>query len=498
PLEVIIKKLKEVLFAILPITLIVLVLNFTITPIETPILIKFLIGAVFIIVGLTVFLSGIDIGVSSIGNLMGSAITKSNKVWIIGIAGLLLGFFISIAEPDLHILANQVDLVTSGIISKINIVVVTSVGIAIMLTLGLLRIVFRIRLNKLLFIIYFTILILAFFTSSEFLAISFDASGATTGAMTVPFILALAIGVSSLNKDGKASENDSFGLVGITSTGAILGVMIMSILSKSDKISGFLEKEATASTSVIIPFIQRIPSIAIEIFFALLPLLIIFLIFQKKSFKLSKRAFFRIIKGLIYTFIGLILFLTGVNEGFMGLGTVIGFKIASLDNKVFVIIIGFILGLVTILAEPAVYVLTQQIEDVTSGYVKRKEVIFSLSIGVGVAVALTMIKIIVPEIQLWHYLLPGYIISIVMSFFVPELFIGIAFDSGGVASGPMTATFILAFTQGVAEAIDTADVLIDGFGVISMVALTPLIALQILGLIFKIKSKKGEKITDGS
>jgi len=307
--------------------------------------------------------------------------------------------------------------------------------------------------------------------------------------MTVPFILALGIGVSSL-KAGKESEEDSFGLVAIASAGAILAVIIMSILSKTDKITGSLEQSTINSTSVIEPFIQKTPTIMYEVTLALLPLLVLFLIFNITSFKLSKRKFSKILKGLVYTFIGLVLFLVGVNAGFMEVGSIVGYSVASLDNKWIVIIIGFILGLVVILAEPAVYVLTDQIETVTSGYIRRKVVIMALSIGVAFAVALSMIRVIVPQIQLWHYLLPGYIISIIMTFHVPKLFVGIAFDSGGVASGPMTATFILAFTQGAAEAIEGANVLVDGFGVIAMVALTPLIALQILGLIFKRKSVK--------
>lgn len=490
-LNVLIEKLKEVLLAVLPITFIVLILHFTISPLELDLIIKFLLGALLIILGLSIFLFGVDLGISPIGSLMGGALAKSNKVWIIGIAGLILGFFISIAEPDLHILAGQVDLITSGVVSKLSIVVIVSIGIAVMLTLGLLRIVYNVPLYKMLTVVYFIIFVFSLFTSSEFLAISFDASGATTGAMTVPFILALAIGVSSLKKNGIASEEDSFGLVAIASSGAILSVIIMSIISKTDQLTGSLEQDIATSTSIVASFLQKVPTILSEVSLALLPLLVLFLIFQKVSFRLSKKAFRKILKGLVYTFVGLVLFLVGVNAGFMDVGTAVGYSVASLDNKSIVIIIGFILGLVTILAEPAVYVLTQQIENVTSGYVKRKMVIFALSIGVGVAVALSILRIIIPEIQLWHYLLPGYLISIALTYFVPKLFVGIAFDSGGVASGPMTATFILAFAHGTAEAIEGANVLIDGFGMIAMVALTPLIALQILGLIFMIKSKKG-------
>ena len=489
-MSVIISKFKEVLYSVLPITVLVLILNFTLTPIETPLIIRFLMGATLIIVGLTIFLIGVDIGITPIGNTMGSAIVKTNKIWIVAVAGLLLGFFISIAEPDLHILAGQVDSVTSGLISKISIIVIVSIGIAVLLSIGLIRIVYNFPLYKLLTVLYGIILILAIFTSPEFLAISFDASGATTGALTVPFILALAMGVSMLKKDSKSSEKDSFGLVAIASTGAIIAVMIMSIVSKTDKITGSLEQETT-STAILGPFLHKFPIIAGEVMLALLPILIIFLLFQRIYFKLSTKVVRKILFGILFTFIGLVIFLVGVNAGFMDVGSAVGYSIASLDNKFYVVLIGFILGLVTILAEPAVYVLTHQIEDVTSGYVRRKIVLFTLSIGVGIAVALSMVRIIIPELQLWQYLLPGYIISIAMSYYVPKLFVGMAFDSGGVASGPMTATFILAYAQGAAGAIEGANVLVDGFGMIAMVAMTPIIALQVLGVIFKLKSKKG-------
>lgn len=489
-MSVLISKFKEVLLSVIPITIIVLILNFTITPLETPVFIRFLVGAVFLIIGLTIFLIGVDIGITPIGNHMGGALAKTNKLWLVAIAGLILGFFISVAEPDLHILAGQVDSVSSGLISKTSIVVIVSIGIAVMLAIGLGRIVYNFPLYKLLSIIYCIIFIFALLTSREFLAISFDASGATTGALTVPFILALAIGVSNLKKDSKASEKDSFGLVAIASTGAIISVMIMSIISKTDEITGNLEPVGI-SDSVISPFIHEFVKVGPEVIVALLPILILFLIFQKKSFQLPKREVRKILIGMLFTFIGLVIFLVGVNAGFMDVGSAIGYRIATLDSKVYVILVGFILGIVTILAEPAVYVLTHQIEAVTSGYVKRSIVMFALAIGVGIAVALSVIRILIPELQLWQYLLPGYILSIALSYFAPKLFVGIAFDSGGVASGPMTATFILAYTQGAAEAVEGANVLVDGFGVIAMVAMTPLIALQILGLIFKIKSRKG-------
>ncbi len=495
-LNALFEKLKEALFSVLPITLIVVLLNFTFVPLDPVTLGRFLLGALFIVIGLSVLLVGVDIGITPIGSLMGSAMVKSKRISIIAIAGLLLGFFVSIAEPDLHILAGQVEFVTSGVISKSIILIVVSLGIAIMLAIGLIRIVYNIPLYKILLAIYAVILGLSFFVSPEFLAISFDASGATTGALTVPFILALAMGVSTLKKDSKASEKDSFGLVAIASSGAILSVMIMSIWSKTDKITASLESDVIENTSFFHPFTEVAPQLAKEVFIALIPIVLVFFVFQFVSFKLTKRALHRVLKGIIYTFLGLVIFLIGVNAGFMDVGTIVGYQLALYDNKLIIIVTAFILGLVTILAEPAVYVLTRQIEEVTSGYVRRKIVLFSLCIGVGVAVALSVIRILVPGIQLWHYLLPGYVLACLMTLITPKLFVGIAFDSGGVASGPMTATFILAFAQGAADSIEGADVLIDGFGIIAMVALTPLIALQILGLIFRMNSKKKGIVAD--
>ena len=476
--------------SVLPVTILVVILNFTLTPLGTPVLLRFLFGAVLIIIGLTLFLMGVDISISPIGNVIGSTITRKNKLWLVIVAGLVLGFMISIAEPDLHILAGQVDLISNGVVAKLGVIIVVSVGVAAMVVLGLIRILYNIPLFKILTVLYGIVLLLSLFTSSEFLAISFDASGATTGALTVPFILALAAGISGLKRDSKASEKDSFGMVGIASVGAIIAVMVMSILAGVEEIVGDLDVSMSESTSIIQPFLDKVPQVSLEIFLALAPIALLFLVFQPISFKMTFRQVRHVMFGLIFTYIGLVLFLTGVSSGFMKVGSKVGFILASLDNKVILVIVGFVLGLLIVLAEPAVSVLTHQISEVTKGYVPRNLVMFTLALGVGIAVALSMLRILLPNLHLWHFLLPGYIISIILMYIVPKIFVGIAFDAGGVASGPMTATFILAFAQGAAEAIDGTNVMIDGFGLIAMVAMTPLITLQILGLIFKIKSRK--------
>jgi hypothetical protein len=440
--------------------------------------------------GLSILLFGIEIGILPFGNHMGTAFLKSNSLRFVIIIGFLLGFFINIAEPDLQVLAKQVASVTGGFIPMAVILVVVSIGTGVMLSLGITRIVKNFPLNMWFVITYGVILILAVFASSDMMAIGFDASGATTGALSVPLVLALSLSVAAMKKDSKSSEEDSFGLVGIMSTGAIIGVLILNMFVKTDNLAGVLVMRDAASGTLFGPFAEEIPKAAVESFVALSPIVLILFIFQKINFRMPSRQFIRILLGFLYTYVGLIIFLVGVNAGFMKVGNIIGQGLASYDNKALLAGFGFLLGMLVILTEPAVYILTHQIEDVTSGYVKRKTVLVSLSIGVAVAVGLSMLRIAVPGIKLWHYLLPGYIISLALMFFVPNIFIGIAFDSGGVASGPMTATFVLALAQGASDAMEGSNIMVDSFGVISMVAMTPLIALQILGLIYKMKSQK--------
>lgn len=485
------EKLQEVLLSVLPIALIVIVLNFSLVPLDSQLLLRFIVGIILIILGLVLFLIGVDLGITPLGDLVGTVIAKSNKLLIMVVSGLILGFFISIAEPGLIVLANQVDLVTGSQISGISILIVVSIGLALLLTAGLMRILYNVKLNKMISIIYLFVFILAIFTSPEFLAISFDASGATTGILAVPFILALAGGVAKLKKDSTAAEEDSFGLVALASAGAILGVMFLSML-KGNTEYATIPYSNPESVSILRSFMDNMPTVFRDGVFSILPLLVIFIVLQKIAFKMKKKSFRRIVFGFIYSFIGLILFLLGVNAGFMDVGSIIGSTIASMDNSIVLVIVGFFIGVVTILAEPAVHVQTKQIEEVTSGYVKRKAVLFALSLGVGIAIALSMVRIIVPGLKLWQYLLPGYIICLSLSYIVPNLFVGIAFDAGGVATGPMTTTFILAFTQGAANASEGASILIDGFGMIATVAMMPIISLQILGLIFHLKSKKGD------
>ncbi len=490
-MDILIEKLKDVTRAVLPISIIVLILNFTIAPIGIDLMLRFLIGSIFLIVGLGIFLFGADLGIESIGSLMGSTLAKTKKLWLVIGIGFLLGFLITIAEPSLQVLAGQISYVTSGALSQSALVFIVSVGVGLLLVVGLIRLIFNIHLNKLLTVLYGIVLLLVILAPESFLSIAFDSGGATTGSMTVPFILSLGIGVAQL-KGGKVSEEDSFGLVAIASVGPMLAVLSMSLFANMDSLSGQIDKVVDNSSGIISSFTNQIPGIALEVFMSLLPLLSLFLIFNIMFFKLSKKQFSKILKGLLYTYLGLVIFLTGVNAGFMEAGNTLGYNIASIGKNWIIVLIGFILGFAVIFAEPAVHVLTEQIEEVTSGHIKGKIILYTLSIGVAVAIALSMVRILIPEVRFWHIIVPGYLLAVILSFFSPPLFTGIAFDSGGVASGPLTATFILAFAQGVAQAIEGADVLLDAFGVISMVALTPLISIQILGIAYEGKAKRKE------
>lgn len=476
--------------SVLPITFIVLVLHFTISPLESNMLFAFLIGSALVIVGLTIFLFGIDQGLEPIGHDIGHTITHSNSYAVIITVSLILGFFISYAEPDLHILALQVDSVTSGQFKQTLLVMVVSVGIGITMTLGMLRILKEVRLKYVFTGVYALIFILSLFSSSDFLAIAFDASGSTTGAITVPFMLALAAGVSALKKNSKKSEADSFGLVGISSAGAIIGVLITGLFIKDDKLNGSMPESEILYSNLFDRYTSKLLDIAWDSFLTLLPIIITYIIFQVFFFKHKKRTVLNISRGLSFTFIGLVVFLLGVNGGFMEVGARLGIRLASMDSYIPVLLVALLLGLTTVLAEPAVHVLTNQVENITGGSVKRNLVLVFLSVAVGLSILMSSLRIIIADIQLWMYLLPGFGLAVILAFFVPDLFVGMAFDAGGVASGPMTATFSLAFVQGVAAQVPNADVVADGFGMIAIVAMMPIIAIELLGVLYQAKMRK--------
>lgn len=481
-------KLKETIRSILPIVVFVLLLHFTLTPIETTILIQFLIGAVFVIVGLTVFLVGVDIAITPIGEYLGRGMVLSGKSWIVLLGGFILGFIIAFAEPSLVVLANQIAGVTGGSIPANLILVTVSVGVGIMVALGSLRILKDWSLRKILILSYGLIFLAMLFTSNQFISIAFDASAAVTGAIAVPFIMAIATGIANMKKEN--SEADSFGLVGLLAVGAVLAVMILSIVTGQSDISGTVEIVTEGADNITAFFLQALGVQFQEVILSVLPVVIIFGLYQFFSLKLRRQALRPIIFGLVYVYVGLVIFLAGINAGFMNVGSIIGFSLATMSNYIPLLIASFVLGAVTILAEPAVSVQTQMIEDVTGGSIKGGPIMVTFSIGVGLAIFLAALRIVVPFIELWHIVVPGYILALILINFVPDMFVGMSFDSGTVASGPMSATFILAYVQGIAQAVPTADVLRDGFGMIALVAMVPIIAVLIFAFVYSRQADK--------
>ena len=398
-----------------------------------------------------------------------------------------MGFVITISEPDLQVLAQQVPS-----IPNMTLILAVALGVAIFLVLAILRMLLNVALSYLLVAFYAIIFILAFFVPKDFLSIAFDSGGVTTGPMTVPFIMAFGIGIASIRNDKNAAD-DSFGLVSMCSVGPILAVLILGLI---------YEPASTEQVSESIPiidntvdlwklFMVELPHYFKEMAVSLLPIIVFFGIFQLFARDINKRTLIKIIVGLIYTYIGLVLFLTGVNVGFMPAGNYLGQTIAGLSYSWIIVPIGMIIGYFIVLAEPAVFVLTKQVEEMTSGAISAKAMGTSLSIGVAVSVGLAMIRVLTGISIMW-FLIPGYLIALSITFFVPKLFTAIAFDSGGVSSGPMTATFLLPFAMGACEALG-GNIITDAFGIVAIVAMTPLITIQVMGLISKMKEMKLHK-----
>ena len=481
------EKLKESLGAVLPIIGIVLVLCFSIAPIPNSVLMTFVVGAVLLIIGMMFFTLGAEMAMTPMGERIGTKLTNTRKISVVIVLCFILGFIITISEPDLQVLAEQVPS-----IPNYTLIIAVATGVGIFLVAAVLRMLFGIPLAYMLLILYPVIFILASIVPQDFLTVAFDSGGVTTGPMTVPFIMALGIGFSAVRSD-KHAENDSFGLVALCSVGPILAVLLLGLLYHPGE-SGY-EQTMIVKTDNSVEmwqlFQEGLPYYMKEMLISLLPIILFFFIFQIVSLHLHKKTLVKIIIGIIYTYIGLVLFLTGVNVGFMPAGNYLGQVIAGLSYPWIIVPIGMLIGYFIVKAEPAVYVLTEQVEELTSGAISAKAMGMSLSIGVAFSLGLAMVRVLTGISILW-FLLPGYAVALGLTFFVPKIFTAIAFDSGGVASGPMTATFLLPFSMGACEALG-GNVVTDAFGVVAMVAMTPLITIQILGLIYQIQEQMKEK-----
>ena len=476
------EKLLEALQAVLPIVAIVLVLCFTIAPVSPSILLCFLLGAVLIVVGIMFFTLGAEMSMTPMGERVGAVLTRSRKLPVILGVGFLLGFLITISEPDLQVLANQVPSIPNR-----TLIFSVAAGVGLFLTVAFLRMLLGVALPPLLVAFYGIVFVLAAFVPREFLAVAFDSGGVTTGPMTVPFIMALGVGVSAIRGDRHAAD-DSFGLVALCSVGPILAVLILGIAfraSDSTYIPPVLP-EVSDSVELWQLFHEGLPEYIKEIASSLLPIVVMFGVFQAVALRLDKRTLGRIAVGLAYTYVGLVLFLTGANVGFMPAGNYLGQVLTGQSYHWVIIPIGMLIGYFIVRAEPAVYVLNKQVEEVTDGAISAQAMGMALSAGVSISVGLAMVRVLTGISILW-FLIPGYAVAIGISFVVPKLFTAIAFDAGGVASGPMTATFLLPLAQGACVAVG-GNIVTDAFGVVAMVAMTPLITVQLMGLAAQLKT----------
>lgn len=478
-------KSKEALMAVLPITLVVSLLSVTFAPVDLGIIAQFFLGAFMLVQGMGLFTLGADIAMLPMGEYMGSHLTRKRNIYFLCGFAFLLGVLITIAEPDLTVLANQIQGVPN-----FTLILTVGVGVGIFLVVALLRILFRIKLKYMLLGLYALVFLTGIFIKPEFLPMSFDSGGVTTGPITVPFILALGMGVANV-RSGKEAEDDSFGLVALCSVGPILAIMLISLFfPQLQNTTSSAQAEPLQNTlQVMASFSNEFPHYLKEVLIALLPIVVLFVFFQFFSLHLPGRELRRIGVGLMYTFLGLVIFLTGVNVGFLPMGQYLGAHLAT-AHAWLLIPLGALIGFLVVRAEPAVHVLNSQVEEVSSGAISKKAMMCALSIGVAASVSISMLRVLT-GISIWYFIAPGYLIALLLTFFCPPIFTAIAFDSGGVASGPLTAAFMLPLAMGACGAVG-GNVLEDAFGVVAMVAMTPLIAIQILGVVYRVKTRQDQ------
>lgn len=477
-------KIKESLQAVVPITAIVLLLCVTIAPMPPDTLLLFLTGSGLLILGMGFFTLGADLAMIPIGEHLGTRLAKVKKTALIALACFAIGAIITVAEPDLQVLAQQ----TPGV-PDLTLVLTVAAGVGLFLVAAFLRMVCRVRLSILLMIGYAAVFLLSIFVPNEFVAVAFDAGGVTTGPITVPFIMAFGIGLAALRNDGDA-ESDSFGMVALCSIGPILSVLLLGIVYEPSQAEyAEITVPAISTTRDLgLEFGRAFPAYAKEVFLALLPILVFFFIFQVAFLKLRKKQLVKVLVGMLYTFLGLLLFLTGVNVGFMPVGSYLGRELASLSYRWVLVPLGMIIGFFLVKAEPAVLVLNKQVEEISGGAISQKTMMNGLSVGMALSVGLSMIRVLT-GVSIYWFLVPGYVCALLLSLVVPKMFTAIAFDSGGVASGPMTATFLLPFAMGACGALG-GNILMDAFGIVAMVAMTPLVVIQGIGLVYRIKTRR--------
>ena len=482
------EKILESVSAVLPITGIVLLLSILLVPVDLGTMVMFLVGAILLVIGMGFFQLGAEMSMTPLGEGIGVQISKTRRIPLIFLIGFSMGAIITISEPDLQVLAEQVP----GI-PNLTLILTVAVGVGIFLAVAILRILFQIDLSTILIILYAVLIGVSFLVSRDFLAVAFDSGGVTTGPMTVPFIMAMGVGLASVRGDKNASS-DSFGLVALSSVGPILAVLILGMFFSPGETaySGTAVANVRTTRDVVKVFLFDMPPYMKEVLISLVPVAVVFALFQRLTRRYPRRQVKRITVGFAYTYLGLVLFLCGVNVGFAPLGSLLGEEIAGQVWRWLLIPIGMLIGYYIVKAEPAIQVLNRQVEGVTNGSVSARAMNRCMSLGVAASVGLSMMRVLT-GLPIQYIIIPGYLIALLLSRFVPRMFVGIAFDSGGVASGPMTTTFLLPLSIGACQATG-GNLMTDAFGVVALVALTPLIAIQLMGILYQYKLRVTERI----
>jgi len=470
------EKCKESALSVLPLFVIIVLLYLVFVPFNIITLLSIAVATMLMILGMAMFSVGVDMSTMKMGGYVGSHLSRSRKLSFMCILSFVLGFMVTIAEPDLMVLAEQVP----GISSKWIILITVALGTGIFLLLSTIRTIFRWSIKTVLMISYIIALVLCIFAPSNFLPLSFDTIGVTTGAVSVPFIMAFGLGICAV-RSGKNNQEDGFGLIALASIGPVIAILIVSLFIRTDSTIVSESVEAITTTGQWRSTIgTSILSYLREVFIVIIPIFIFFLLYNFKYLNLPKNSLLRIFVGLIYCYVGLVIFLTGVASGYLPMADLLGHTIASGDMKWALIPIALVIGAVLIFAEPAVHVLNKQVEDITGGVIRRKTMLVGLSIGVALAMLLVVIRALT-GIDFLYIITPLVIIMVILAFYAPNLFVGIAFDSGGAAAGSLSASFVLPFIIGICKACGL-DTMLHGFGTIAIISILPTIVIEIMGI----------------
>jgi len=474
------KSFNDAFTTIIPVVFVVFLIALFIN-IKSTIVISFLFSSLILIIGSALFTFGAELSLILIGNKIGKNLVKSNKISLILVVSFIIGTVITIAEPDLIVLAEQI---TS--LSSITLILLISLGVGLCTLLAAARSLFSLNLNVMLFIGFIIIFFLVFYVPSSFIPFAFDSGGVTTGTMSIPFLITLGIGLVS-NRIDKKSKEDSFGLISLASTGPIIMVLLLGLFFNSGQSFSFDNSiyENFAFSNYITQLVYCFKTVIL----AVLPIIIVFLIYSLITKNVNKREIHKIILGLVLTIIGLTLFILASNVGFLNMGYYLGTTITLSNFKYVLIPIIMILAFFIAIAEPAVIILIDQIKVLTEGSISEKSLKLALALGVSIAAGLSVFRVFTGT-PFFYYAIFGYGLALLLTFFIPKVFTAIAFDVGGATGGSLTTTFLLPISIGACSALG-GNIYQDAFGLASLVSLIPIITIEMVGVLYQIKSRIG-------